>query len=43
MAFGVAGLAADGGVEIADADAAEVSFPGFFRRLAELGAAVEGL
>jgi len=43
MAFGVAGLAADGGVEIADADVAEVSFPGFFARLAELGAAVEGV
>jgi len=42
MAFGVAGLVADGGVEIVDAGAAEVSFPGFFARLAELGAAVEG-
>ena len=43
MAFGVAGLAADGGVVVADADVAEVSFPGFFARLAELGAAVEGV
>jgi 3-phosphoshikimate 1-carboxyvinyltransferase len=43
MAFGVAGLVADGGVEIADADVAEVSFPGFFARLAGMGAPVEGL
>jgi len=43
MAFGVAGLVADGGVEVGDAGAAEVSFPGFFARLAELGAAVEGI
>jgi 3-phosphoshikimate 1-carboxyvinyltransferase len=42
MAFAVAGLAADGGVEVDDAACADVSFPGFFARLAELGAAVEG-
>ena len=43
MAFGVAGLVAEGGVEVADAGVAEVSFPGFFARLAQLGAAVEGV
>jgi 3-phosphoshikimate 1-carboxyvinyltransferase len=41
MAFGVAGLVADGGVEIAGAECAEVSFPGFWDRLAALGAVVE--
>jgi 3-phosphoshikimate 1-carboxyvinyltransferase len=41
MAFAVAGLVADGGVEIADADCVEVSFPDFFACLAELGARVE--
>jgi 3-phosphoshikimate 1-carboxyvinyltransferase len=41
MAFAVAGLVADGGVEIADPACAEVSFPGFFARLEELGAVVE--
>ena len=43
MAFGVAGLVAEGGVEVADAGVAEVSFPGFFACLAQLGAAVEGV
>ena len=42
MAFGVAGLVAEGGVAIADAGCADVSFPGFFVRLGELGARVEG-
>ena len=41
MAFAVAALVADGGVEIADAGSADVSFPGFFTRLSELGARVE--
>jgi 3-phosphoshikimate 1-carboxyvinyltransferase len=41
MAFAVAGMVADGGVEIADAECADVSFPGFFAQLAELGARVE--
>jgi 3-phosphoshikimate 1-carboxyvinyltransferase len=41
MAFAVAGLVAENGVEIADARCADVSFPGFYARLAELGAAVE--
>jgi 3-phosphoshikimate 1-carboxyvinyltransferase len=40
MAFAVAGLVADGGVEIVDAESADVSFPGFFRLLADLGARV---
>jgi 3-phosphoshikimate 1-carboxyvinyltransferase len=43
MAFGVAGLVADGGVEVRDAACADVSFPGFFARLGELGARVEGV
>jgi 3-phosphoshikimate 1-carboxyvinyltransferase len=43
MAFGVAGLVADGGVEVHDAGCADVSFPGFFARLGELGARVEGV
>ena len=42
MAFAVAGLAAPDGVEIADAGAADVSFPGFWRALAALGADVGG-
>ncbi|MFN8543348.1 MAG: 3-phosphoshikimate 1-carboxyvinyltransferase [Candidatus Binatia bacterium] len=42
MAFAVAGLVADGGVEIADPACVDVSFPGFFTRLAGLGASVEG-
>ena len=42
MAFGVAGLVADGGVEVTDAGCADVSFPGFFARLGELGARVDG-
>jgi 3-phosphoshikimate 1-carboxyvinyltransferase len=42
MAFAVAGLVADGGVEVADAGSADVSFPGFFARLGELGGRVEG-
>jgi 3-phosphoshikimate 1-carboxyvinyltransferase len=41
MAFGVAGLVANDGVEIDDPACAEVSFPGFFARLAALGARVE--
>jgi 3-phosphoshikimate 1-carboxyvinyltransferase len=40
MAFAVAGLASDGGVEVADPDCVEVSFPGFFDRLVEIGAVV---
>src|SRR5579862_1539427 len=40
MAFAVAGLVADGGVEVVDAESADVSFPGFFRLLADLGARV---
>jgi 3-phosphoshikimate 1-carboxyvinyltransferase len=40
MAFGVAGLVADGGVEIADPECVEVSFPGFFQRLRDLGGCV---
>jgi 3-phosphoshikimate 1-carboxyvinyltransferase len=42
MAFAVAGLAAPDGVTIADAGAADVSFPGFWATLAALGARVEG-
>lgn len=41
MAFAVAGLCADGGVEIADPECVAVSFPAFFTDLAGLGAAVE--
>jgi 3-phosphoshikimate 1-carboxyvinyltransferase len=41
MAFAVAGLVADGGVEIANPSCADVSFPGFFAGLASLGARVE--
>jgi 3-phosphoshikimate 1-carboxyvinyltransferase len=41
MAFAIAGLVAEGGVEIDDAGAADVSFPGFWEGLAALGAAVE--
>ena len=40
MAFAVAGLVADGGVEILDPACAVVSFPGFFERLAALGVTV---
>ena len=40
MAFAVAGLVADGGVEIRDPECVDVSFPGFFTRLVELGAEV---
>jgi len=40
MAFAVAGLVATGGVAIADPDCVAVSFPGFFDRLAALGAKV---
>jgi 5-enolpyruvylshikimate-3-phosphate synthase len=43
MAFGVAGLVAEGGVEVADPECVGVSFPGFFARLDALGAAVEGV
>lgn len=43
MAFAVAGLVAEGGVEIDDPGCAEVSFPGFFARLGELGAVVEAV
>src|SRR5262249_25736246 len=42
MAFAVAGLPAERGVEIDDAECVAVSFPGFFSSLAELGAIVEG-
>lgn len=41
MAFAVAGLVVDGGVEIADPECADVSYPGFYDRLADLGARVE--
>jgi 3-phosphoshikimate 1-carboxyvinyltransferase len=41
MAFAVAGLAADGGVVVEGAECVDVSFPGFFARLRELGAIVE--
>jgi 3-phosphoshikimate 1-carboxyvinyltransferase len=41
MAFAVAGLLSEGGVEISDPESARVSYPGFFERLAELGARVE--
>ena len=41
MAFGVAGLVADGGVEIADPECVEVSFPGFLGTIRALGASVE--
>jgi 3-phosphoshikimate 1-carboxyvinyltransferase len=41
MAFAVAGLVADGGVEIVDPQCVDVSFPGFFTCLGELGARVE--
>lgn len=43
MAFAVAGLMAPGGVVIDGAECVDVSFPGFFERLAELGAGVEVL
>ena len=39
MAFAVAGLLADGETEIARAECADVSFPGFFERLSEVRAA----
>jgi 3-phosphoshikimate 1-carboxyvinyltransferase len=42
MAFAVAGLVADGGVVIEDPGCVDVSFPGFFARLAALGARIEG-
>jgi 3-phosphoshikimate 1-carboxyvinyltransferase len=41
MAFAVAGLASTGGVVVDDPECAEVSFPGFFDRLRDLGAVVE--
>ena len=41
MAFAVAGLAAEGGVEIADPECVAVSYPGFFEAIAALGAPVE--
>ncbi len=41
MAFAVAGLLAPDGVEIDDPACADVSFPGFFDRLRDLGAVVE--
>ena len=40
MAFAVAGLCADGGVELVDPSCVAVSFPGFFEQLAALGAPV---
>jgi 3-phosphoshikimate 1-carboxyvinyltransferase len=42
MAFAVAGLRAERGVEIDDPECVGVSFPGFFSSLAGLGATVEG-
>jgi 3-phosphoshikimate 1-carboxyvinyltransferase len=42
MAFAVAGLVAAGGVEIDAPECAQVSWPGFFERLTDLGAAVRG-
>ena len=41
MAFAVLALRVPGGIEIEDAGAVDVSFPGFFDRLAGLGARVE--
>jgi len=41
MAFAVAGLRAERGVEIDDPECVAVSFPGFFSSLAGLGATVE--
>jgi 3-phosphoshikimate 1-carboxyvinyltransferase len=41
MAFAVAGLQSERGIEIDDPECARVSFPGFFERLVELGAQVE--
>ena len=41
MAFAVAGLASADGVEVSDPECVEVSFPGFFDRLRDLGARVE--
>jgi 3-phosphoshikimate 1-carboxyvinyltransferase len=41
MAFAVAALRVPDGVEIEDAGAVDVSFPGFFERLEALGAVVE--
>jgi len=43
MAFAVAGLVAEDGVEVRGAECVDVSFPGFFQRLAALGARVEAL
>jgi 5-enolpyruvylshikimate-3-phosphate synthase len=42
MAFAIAGLAAEGGVEIADPACVGVSFPRFFATLAAVGARVTG-
>jgi 3-phosphoshikimate 1-carboxyvinyltransferase len=42
MAFAVAGLRSAEGVTIDDPACVDVSFPGFFERLAALGAAVDG-
>jgi 3-phosphoshikimate 1-carboxyvinyltransferase len=41
MSLAVAGLVAGGGTTITDAHDVDVSFPGFFELLADLGAAVE--
>jgi 3-phosphoshikimate 1-carboxyvinyltransferase len=41
MAFVVSALAARGAVEVEGADSAEVSYPGFARSLADLGASIE--
>jgi len=41
MAFAVAGLRSEQGIEIDDPECARVSFPGFFEQLAALGAGVE--
>ncbi|MFB6296063.1 MAG: 3-phosphoshikimate 1-carboxyvinyltransferase [Halobacteriales archaeon] len=41
MSLAVAGLVAEGGTTISDADHVDVSFPGFFGALADLGARVD--
>jgi 3-phosphoshikimate 1-carboxyvinyltransferase len=41
MALAVAGLVADGGTTITNADHVDVSFPGFFEVISELGASVD--
>jgi 3-phosphoshikimate 1-carboxyvinyltransferase len=41
MAFAISALSARGPIEIVGAESAEISFPGFFRALAALGASIE--